>query len=104
MTEEIIGKWVQAEGQAYQGLWFQFNEDHTFRSEYEPMGIVSGGRYEIDDDQLTFQQTEHTLGFTGEFKGRFKIEEGQLTMAMAAGPGKERPKDLSDSRLYIKEQ
>ena len=99
---EIIGKWVQAEGQPYQGLWFEFKEDATFYAEYEPMSIKSGGTYEIDDEKLTMQQTEHTLGFTGEFKGRFIIDEHQLTMALAAGPGGARPVDLSKARIYIK--
>lgn len=101
---EIIGKWVQAEGQPYQGLWFEFKEDANFKAEYEPMGIRSAGTYAIDGEKITMQQTEHTLGFTGEFKGRFKVVEQQLTMALAASPGGARPQDLSEARFYIKEQ
>jgi hypothetical protein len=100
----IIGKWVQAEGQPYQGLWFEFKEDATFKAEYEPMGISSGGTYEIDGEKISMQQTEHTLGFTGEFKGRFLVDGQQLTMALATGPGGARPQDLSEARIYIKEQ
>ncbi len=101
---EITGKWVQADGQAYHGLWFAFNDDGTFTAEYEPMGIVSGGSYAVDGENITLQQTEHTLGFVGEFKGRIKIEENQLTMALVASPGEDRPEDLSGARIYIKEQ
>ena len=101
---EIIGKWVQAEGQPYQGLWFELKEDATFTAEYEPMAIRSGGTYVIDGEKITMQQSEHTLGFTGEFKGRFTVDDYQLTMALAAGPGGTRPKDLSEARIYIKEQ
>lgn len=99
---EIISKWVQAEGQPYQGLWFEFKEDATFKADYEPMAISSGGTYVIDGEKITMQQTEHTLGFIGEFKGRFIINEDQLKMALAAGPGGARPEDLSDARVYIK--
>ena len=101
---EIIGKWVQAEGQPYQSLWFEFKEDATFYAEYEPMGIKSGGIYEIDGENILMQQTEHTLGFIGEFKGRFAVDGQQLAMALAAGPGGARPQDLSEARIYIKEQ
>jgi hypothetical protein len=101
---EIIGKWVQAEGQPYQGLWFEFKEDATFKAEYEPMSISSGGTYEIDGEKISMQQTKHTLGFTGEFKGRFTVDGQQLTMALAAGPGGPRPQDLSEARIYIKEK
>jgi hypothetical protein len=100
---EIIGKWVQIEGQPYQGLWFEFKADGSFRAEHEPMGIVSGGSYSCEDDQITLQQSEHTLGFVGEFKGRFAIEGNQLKMAIAAGPGEVCPADLSDARIYNKE-
>jgi hypothetical protein len=101
---EIIGKWVQAQGQPYQGLWFEFKQDGTFTAEYGPMGIVSGGTYVVDGEMITMHQTEHTLGFTGEFKGRFTIDADQLQMALAAGPSGARPADLSEARMYIKEQ
>jgi len=99
---EIIGKWVQIEGQPYQGLWFEFKGDGFFSAEYEPMGIVSGGSYEFGGEEITLQQTNHTLGFVGEFKGRFAIEGKHLKMALAAGPGESRPVDLSDARIYEK--
>ncbi len=100
----ITGKWIQAEGQPYQGLWFEFNDDGTFTAQYEPMGIVSGGTYAVEGENITVQQTEHTLGFVGEFKGLIAIEENQLKMALAASPGEDRPVDLSGARIYIKEQ
>jgi hypothetical protein len=101
---EIIGKWVQAEGQPYQGLWFEFREDATFKAEYEPMSISSAGTYVIEGEKITMQQAEHTLGFTGEFQGRFTVNGQQLKMALAAGPGGARPQGLSEARIYIKER
>jgi hypothetical protein len=101
---EIYGKWVQAEGQPYQGLWFEFLQDATFKAEYEPMGISSSGTYEIDGEKITMQQAEHTLGFTGEFKGCFTIKEDQLKMALATSPGGARPEGLSEARIYIKKK
>ena len=100
---ELTGKWVQSEGQAYEGLWFQFNDDGTFEAQYEPMGIVSSGTYETDGNEITMHQTSHTLGMIGEFKGRFVIEGDTLSMALASGPGGARPEDLSGARLYDKE-
>jgi hypothetical protein len=99
---EILGKWVQTSDQPYPGLWFDFKEDGTFEGQYVPMGIVSGGTYEVDRDQITVKQTEHTLGFVGEFKGLFEIQGNELRMALASGPGQERPADLSSARKYIK--
>ena len=99
---EILGKWVQTSDQPYPGLWFDFKEDGTFEGQYVPMGIVSGGTYEVDGDQITVKQTEHTLGFVGEFKGLFEIQGNELRMALASGPGQERPADLTSARKYIK--
>ncbi len=48
------------------------------------------------------KQNEHTLGMLGEFKGLFQVEGTELKMALAAGPGGDRPADLSDARVYIK--
>ena len=100
---DLIGKWVQKEGQPYAGLWFEFGKDGQFEAQYEPMGIVSGGTYQVDGDEIIMQQTEHTLGLVGEFKGLVKIEGSELKMALAAGPGMDRPADLSDARGYIKD-
>lgn len=101
---ELFGKWVQTEGQPYEGLWFEFNHDKTFKAEYEPMGIKSSGTFETDDDKIIIHQREHTLGLTGDFKGLFAIEADQLKMALSATPGGSMPKDLSEARVYIKEK
>lgn len=98
----IHGKWVQIEGQAYAGLWFQFNTDGTFEAQYEPMGIVSSGKFDIDGNEINMQQTTHTLGMVGEFKGLFKIEDDELRMSLASSPGGTRPEDLSNARIYRK--
>jgi len=99
---ELTGKWIQKEGQPYAGLWFEFREDGNFEAQYEAMGIVSSGTYAVNGGQITMQQIEHTLGFVGEFKGLFEIDGPELKMALAAGPGQDRPVDLSDARVYIK--
>lgn len=99
---EIIGKWVQIEGQPFEGLWFQFNDDGTFEAQYDAMGIESSGTYEIEADKITMQQTAHTFGLLGEFKGLFEIVDDQLKMALAGGPEQGRPEDLSTARIYQK--
>ena len=99
---DLIGKWTQRQDQPFAGLWFEFREDGSFEAQFEPMGISSGGTYETEGDRITIQQTEHTLGMLGKFKGLFAIEGSELKMALAAGPGEDRPADLSDARVYIK--
>lgn len=99
---ELRGKWTQKPDQPYTGLWFMFHEDGRFEAQYEPMGIVSSGTYAVEGEEITMQQTEHTLGFVGEFKGLYAIDGAELKMALAAGPGQDRPADLSDARVYIK--
>lgn len=98
----IIGKWVQMEGQAYEGLWFEFHTDGTFVAQYDPMGITSSGTFEIDGDLIDMDQTEHTFGMVGAFKGRYDIDDDILKMALSSTPGGERPVDLSNARLYSK--
>lgn len=97
---DIIGKWVQAEGQPYAGLWFEFKSDGSFEAQYEPMGIVSSGTYSVEAGCITMQQTAHTLGLTGEFKGLYEIDDKELKMALASGPGQKPPEDLSEARVY----
>ncbi len=102
--KDILGKWVQAEGQPYEGLWFEFKSDGTFEAKYDPMGIASSGTYEVDGNLVDMDQTSHTLGMVGEFKGRFEIEDDTLKMALASTPMGERPEDLANARIYKKEQ
>jgi hypothetical protein len=102
--EKILGKWIQKPGQPYEGLWFEFKNDSTFEAQYEPMGIVSSGSFVVEGNQITMQQTAHTLGFTGEFKGLYKIEHEELIMALASGADQDPPEDLSDARIYQKVQ
>lgn len=101
--EAILGKWIQAEGQAYAGLWFDFSEDGTFTAEYAPLGVVSSGTYEIDGQNIDMNQNKHTFGLLGHFKGIFKIEEDKLTLALASSAGHDRPTDYSGARVYKKE-
>ncbi len=100
--EEIYGKWIQLEDQPYPGLWFEFDKNQRFEARYDAMGIVSSGHYEIDTNKIDIYQTEHTLGFTGHFKGLFNIEDDRLFLALPAGPGQPRPADLSEARIYKK--
>ena len=103
MEESIIGKWIQTEGQAYAGLWFDFKEDGTFTAEYAPLGVVSNGTYEIDGQNMDMNQTKHTFGLLGRFKGIIQIEDDQLKMALASGAGQDRPTDFANARIYKKE-
>jgi len=98
----VEGKWIQEKGQAFEGLSFEFKPDGTFEAEYEPMGIESGGTFQIDGNHIDIDQTSHTLGMVGFFKGVFEIKEGKLFMALASGPDADRPEDLSETRIYIK--
>ncbi len=100
---DIIGKWVQTEGQPYEGLWFDFKPDGTFEAQYDAMGIVSSGTYEIDGENIDMQQTAHTFGLVGEFKGVFAIKGDILKLAVAASAGHERPETLESAREYKKE-
>jgi hypothetical protein len=50
------------------------------------------------------RQSTHTLGFTGEFKGLFEINDDELILAIASAADQERPEDLSDARFYQKVQ
>jgi hypothetical protein len=101
--DEIVGKWVQAEGQAYEGLWFDFKPDGSFTAEYQAMGIVSSGTYQTDGDAIVIDQVKHNLGLVGTFKGLFKIEGDRLEMALSSGAGQKPPEDLSEARIYIKD-
>jgi len=100
--ENIIGKWVQSEGQAYAGLWFDFKEDGTFVAEYAPLGVVSSGTYEIDGQNIDMNQKKHTFGLLGHFKGIVTIDNNELKMALASGAGQERPVDFTGARVYTK--
>lgn len=102
--EQIIGKWVQIEDQAYAGLWFDFKEDGTFTAEYAPLGVVSSGTYEIDGQDIDMDQKKHTFGLLGHFKGIYIIEDNQLKLALASSAGHERPSDFIGARIYKKEQ
>jgi hypothetical protein len=97
----IIGKWQQPEGQPYAGLWFWFKEDGTFQAEYDAMGITSGGTYQVVDDLISIDQSQHSLGLIGKFEGRIKIDNDTLLMTLG-NPGEKAPDDVSKGRLYQK--
>lgn len=100
---DIIGKWIQIEGQPYEGLWFNFKPDGTFEAQYDAMGIVSSGTYDTDKEKINMDQTAHTFGLVGMFKGIFSIEDNILKMSIAASAGHDRPDTLEDARKYRKE-
>ena len=99
--QPIIGKWEQPAGQSYPGLWFQFNEDGTFRAELPEMGIVSSGTYNAAEGAIDMDQTQHTLGLIGKFVGVYRVDGDTLTMTMA-DPGGSRPADVEgkNKRIY----
>ena len=102
--EKIFGKWIQTEGQAYAGLWFDFEEDGTFTAEYAPLGVVSSGTYEINGQNIDMDQKKHTFGLLGRFKGIYQIENDELKLSLASGAGHDRPSDFSAARIYKKEK
>ncbi len=97
----LIGKWQQPEGQGYAGLIFIFKEDGTFESDYAPMGITSGGTYQVKDDIIFMDQSKHSLGLVGKFEGRFKLENDTLRLGFG-NPGEKAPEDAEKGRLYIR--
>ena len=97
----IIGKWQQPAGQPYPGLWFLFMDDGTFTAEYADMGIVSSGTYQVAGEMIEINQTAHTFGIVGLFKGRFAVEGDTLNIALG-NPGEEAPADLAKARVYLK--
>lgn len=101
MAESIIGKWQQAEGQPYPGLWFLFNKDGRFQAEFSEMGITSSGSFTTEGDLIFMDQTQHTLGLVGKFEGRFAVDAGTLKMALG-NPGEKAPADFSKARFYFK--
>jgi allophanate hydrolase subunit 2 len=46
-------------------------------------------------------QSKHSLGLVGRFKGRFLVENDSLKMGFG-NPGEKAPEDLSNARLYLK--
>lgn len=98
----IVGKWVQAEGQPYAGLWFDFKGDGSFSARYDAMSIDSGGTYHVDGQQIDMDQTSHTFGLVGQFKGIFEIKGDVLRLALAGGTEQPRPINLDDARYYVK--
>ncbi len=103
MTESIIGKWQQTEGQPYPGLWFLFNEDGSFQADFSEMGITSSGTYTTQGDLIFMDQKQHTLGLVGKFEGRYAVDAGTLKMALG-NPGEKAPEDFSKARFYLKIQ
>jgi hypothetical protein len=100
MRNPIIGKWEQPTGQPYPGLWFQFDDDGTFRAEFSEMGIVSSGTYTAAEGKIDMDQTQHTFGLLGQFTGIYQIDGDTLTMTLA-DPGGLRPTDLLDKNKRI---
>lgn len=98
----LIGKWVQDQGQTYAGLWFEFKEDGTFTARYDAMAIDSGGTYLVEGSDIDMDQSTHTFGLVGHFKGKFSIEGNVLKLALASGPDQPRPTDLDAAKIYIK--
>lgn len=92
---EIIGKWEQPEGQPYPGLWFEFNEDGTFKAALDSMGIFSSGTYTASNGLIDMDQTKHTLGLIGKFQGFYKVEGDTLYMTLGETGGA-RPASLEE--------
>lgn len=102
MAEELLGKWIMAQGQPFPGLWFEFNADSTYRAELPGvLSIKSGGTYQAHPDgTIEMNQTEHTMGLVGLFQGRYLVSGSTLKLSLSAAPGGPRPADLSQARIY----
>ena len=100
--KKILGKWVQAEGQPFAGLCFEFFEDSTFQAIYESMSITSSGTFQIDGNQIDIKQDKHTFGLVGHFKGIYEISDEKMKLALPDGPSGDRPSDFSLARDYIR--
>mgnify|MGYP000862982222 CR=1 FL=1 len=98
----ILGKWQQMKGQPFEGLWFEFFEDGSFKAAYPEMGVTSSGKYSYSGDLINLNQTQHTLGLVGVFEGRFKIESNVLRLSLSDA-GEKAPENLSKARNYIKQ-
>jgi hypothetical protein len=103
MMDTIVGKWIQEAGQPYAGLWFEFKADGSFSARYDAMSIDSGGTYRTEGKQIDMDQTSHTFGLVGSFKGLYEIDGRVLKLALAGGPQQPRPGNLDDARRYLKE-
>lgn len=100
--DPIVGKWIQDAGQPYAGLWFEFKVDGSFSARYDSMSIDSGGTYSVTGNQIDMDQTSHTFGLVGHFKGMFEIDGDVLKLALAGGAEQPRPINLDDARYYVK--
>ena len=99
----IVGKWQQQQGQPFQGLWFEFRLDGTFHAEFEEMGITSSGTYLAESGLIEMDQTQHTLGLLGEYKGLYAIEGEILTMILGdTGGARPETMDNKNKRIYMK--
>jgi hypothetical protein len=98
---DIIGKWQQPAGQPFPGLWFRFNEDGTFQADFEEMGVTSSGTYTLAGGEIDMDQTRHSFGMIGHFKGLWAVEGSVLKMAVGL-LNQARPADLSGARVYEK--
>lgn len=67
-----------------------------------PWVFPSVAPYAVEDGTNTMQETTHTFGLVGEFKGRYAVEGNELQLEPAAGAAQDRPADLSEARHYLK--
>ena len=102
MDQALIGKWIEAEGQAYPGLSFEFHPDGSYDADYDDMGVTSGGPYEARGREIDIDQTRHNFGLVGKFAGLYQIDGDELRMVLAAVGDHPRPADLTGAVLYRK--
>lgn len=100
--QDLIGTWVQIDGQPYPGLAFTFNPDGSFSAAYEAMSISSSGVYKTDGALIEMNQTQHTFGLVGLFIGRYQVEGSRLLLNVVASGSQERPADLTGAVIYEK--
>jgi hypothetical protein len=103
MEKDILGKWVQGKDEAYPGLYFIFKEDGVFEAYYDALGVVSGGTYQTQGNQIDMDQTSHTFGLIGKFEGIYEIEGNVLRMALVGAGEQPRPTTLDLAVVYLRE-
>ena len=103
MDKTLLGKWTQAEDQAYPGLFFLFLDDGNFEARYDALGIVSSGTWQADEGQIDMDQQKHTFGLVGKYVGCYQVEGNMLRMSLVAVGEHARPTDFENAVIYLKE-
>ncbi len=84
-------------------MYFIFKEDGVFEAYYDALGVVSGGTYQTQGNQIDMDQTSHTFGLIGKFEGIYEIEGNVLRLALVGAGEQSRPTTLDLAVVYLRE-